>query len=88
MTCFDDPDFEGDAPMEIQEWVAAQDYEELQRKLESALPGIVYVLFEEVSDQHGASKPIGVFLHELTEQEQRQQSPNRITYLKKFEVQP
>lgn len=48
----------------------------------------VHVLFEEISDQHGTSKPIGVFLHDLTEAEQRAQSPTKRTYVKKFEVHP
>jgi hypothetical protein len=48
----------------------------------------VYVLFQEVSDQYGTSKPIGVFMHDLTEAEQQALSPTKLTYVKKFEVQP
>jgi hypothetical protein len=48
----------------------------------------VYVLFQEVSDQYGTSEPIGVFAHELAEEEQRKLSPSKRSYVKKFEVQP
>lgn len=57
-------------------------------EVESMPPPCVYLLFEEISDQHGTSKPIGVFMHELTEAEQQAKSPTRRTYLKKFEVHP